>query len=128
MINFELFTTLSSTGAAAHRTRGVAVSATSTYYSNKISSGHVTARGVHFEWTGTPTGAITRWESDKAEPDETSDADWVQDSSFASSDPAGVAGKFRNESNGRSARWIRYKYVNASGSGSLFGRVTVGGN
>lgn len=108
-------------GGAAPSKNGVAVSSTNTAYSTPWS---YATFGLHLEWTGTPTGVLTFWMSDKEQPDLTSDADWVQDTGFAPTNPAGSAGKMRDDVANANARWKRIKYVNASGSGTLFGFVT----
>lgn len=109
-------------------TSGVAVSSTSTYYSKLVSGSHATSKAYHFSWTGTPVGTLTMWESDKESPILTTDADWKQYTDAPITNPAGAAASFRMEVNGRSARWTRFKYVNASSSGVLFGRATSQGS
>lgn len=104
---------------------GVAVSSTTTYYSGKISGKHADGYGLHVQYTGTPTGTLTLWMSDKPLPSETDDADWVQDTGFSPTNPAGAAGKFRDDTSNAKAGWKRLKYVNASGSGTLFAWVNT---
>ncbi len=126
MTNFSLFIR-AKTNANDPNLDGVAVSSTNTYYSKVISGSHSTSKAAHFYWTGTPTGTLTKWLSDKEAPILTTDADWVQDTNFAVTNPAGSASQFREEKTGVSARWIRYRYINASGSGVLYGRATSQG-
>ncbi len=123
--NHELFLTLSSTGAAAHLTSGVAVSATNTYYSAKISGSNYLS--LQLAWTGTPTGTFTVQGSDKEIPNEASDTDWYSITpTQAPSNPAGSAAATSGRVNEFNSRWKRIKYVNASGSGTLTGYAAVG--
>lgn len=80
--------------------------------------------GLHVESTGTLSGTLTCWTSDKPEPDLTDDDDWVQDTGFSPTNPAGAPVKFRDDVNNSNARWKRLKYVHGSGTGKLFGYVT----
>lgn len=105
---------------------GVAVSSTTTYYSDIMGEAHSSGLSAHFQWTGTPTGTFTFWVSNKPNPSTADDTDWVQDSTvFTAVNPAGVASKAAHTINHR-AKHKRFKYVNASGSGVLFGWVHVG--
>lgn len=123
--NFSLFNTLSSTGAAAHLTRGVAVSSTNTYYSQKISGSAYLS--IQLSWTGTPTGTFTVWGSDKLEPNEANDSDWFAITpTQAPGNPAGSASSTTGRVNEFNSLWKRVKYVNASGSGTLTGDASVG--
>jgi len=123
--NFSLFNTLSSTGAAAHYTRGVAVSSTNTYYSSKISGSLYLS--LQLAWTGTPTGTFTVQGSDKAEPNEANDTDWYSITpTGAPTNPAGSASSTSGRVNEFNCLWKRVKYVNSSGSGTLTGDATVG--
>lgn len=98
---------------------GTAVTGTNTYYSDPIGP-RADGFGYHFEWTGTPTGTLTMWRSNKPTPDPSTDNDWVQISTFTATNPAGSAGKFGDEINFTNYKQYRFKYVNASGSGTLF--------
>lgn len=97
---------------------GVAVSGTSTYYSDAINVDGEAA-SWHFVWTGTPTGTFTLWYSNKPDASDADDTDWVQDSSFPASNPAGSASKAFVAASGVAALRTRIKYVNASGSGTI---------
>lgn len=110
--------------ACAIATAGVAVSSTTTYYSTPWSAHKAAYFALHLFWTGTPTGTFTLWLSDVPIPDRTTDNDWVQDTTFAPTNPAGAAGKMRDNVGNGTARWARIKYVNASGSGTLKGYAT----
>jgi hypothetical protein len=125
MKSSELFVTRSGTDPAAYPSDGVAVSSTTTYYSKKISLALTQGNySIQLAWTGTPTGAFTLWSSDEAEPSEADDTAWTQ-VTWTSSDPAGSPGKQRTDASGKGYRWLRIKYVNASGSGTVTGRATV---
>lgn len=122
---YQIFNTRSATDPAAYTQDGVAVSSTNTYYSEMWSGEDADGQGLMLFWTGTPTGTLTMWATDKDNPILTSDADWVQDTTWTPTNPAGSASKFRTDSGNFKAFRKRVKYVNASGSGVLFGRVTV---
>lgn len=105
---------------------GVAASSTNTYYSRIWGGlGNQDGYGLHVVTDGTLTGTWTLWMSDKRDPVLTSDADWVQDTGFSPTNPAGAASKFRDDTSTAKARWKRLKYVNASGTGNIFAYVTV---
>lgn len=97
----------------------VAVSSTNTYYSKPFGGGDATVCGMHFEWTGTPTGTFTLWKSNKPNPVESTDADWIQDATVVMSNPAGSASKSGNEVGNAGFKKYRVKYVNASGTGNI---------
>lgn len=119
-----LFNTVEAS-ALGYRTDGVSVSGTTTYYGIPMSGHHSGTWSLHLVWSGTPNGTFTLWESNVPNPDLTSDADWVQDTTFSPTNPAGSASKmFDNVANG-GARWWRVKYVNSSGSGTLKGFAVV---
>lgn len=104
------------------QTEGVAVSSTSTYYSLPWMSDD--GQNIHHYWTGTPTGTLTLWYSSKDHPLLTDDSDWVQDTGFTPTNPAGSAGQSMDNSSNSKSKWKRTKYVNASGSGVLYGNIT----
>lgn len=116
----SLFVTLAGN---APQTEGVAVSSTSTYYSKKISGSNTCS--ITLQWTGTPTGAFTLWGSNKNEPNEASDADWYSITDSLAN-PAGSASSTQEDYVDKNCKWKRVKYVNASGSGVLYGQVGVG--
>jgi hypothetical protein len=125
MKNHALFVTQSATDANAPATRGVAVSSTNTYYSKKVSGSNYLSGQM--AWTGTPTGTFTVWGSDKAEPNEATDADWFSITpTQAPANPAGAAAGTSFRVNEFNCKWKRVKYVNASGSGVLSGDASVG--
>lgn len=99
--------------------RAVAVSSTTTYYSDVFGGGNRRNWSMHFDWTGTPTGTFTLWKSNKTKPDPASDADWVQDTAITFTQPAGSASKAGYEVGNSGFRFYRIKYVNASGSGAI---------
>lgn len=123
MSSYSIYNTADTTEGRS--VEGVAVSSTSTYYSTPMSGKHSDGHGLHLQWTGTPTGTFTFWVSDKPKPSLTDDSDWVQDSTnFTASNPAGSASKAQHNIACRHA-WARIKYVNASGSGVLYGWANV---
>jgi len=103
----------------------LAVSGTSTYYSKAFSARDGQPVSVHLEWTGTPTGTFTLWYSNKEAPGTANDNDWVQDTTFVASNPAGSASKAFHTIGNLAAKRVRLKYVNASGSGTIVGFATI---
>lgn len=122
-VSYEIFKTQPA-DSGAPRQSGVAVSSTTTYYSDPWSKGGADGHSIQLEWTGTPTGTFTLWYSNKPNPDRSSDADWIQDTTFTPVNPAGAASKMGDNVANFKANLKRIKYVNASGSGNLFGYVT----
>lgn len=125
MPTYKQFITQSGTDANAPSTNGVAVTGTNTYYSLMWGGEDSPGYDLHVEWTGTPTGTFTLQISDKPNPDETSDADWVASTEVAMTNPAGSASKFRVATLTSPAYRKRLKYVNATGSGTLTAYVTI---
>ena len=123
---FSIFNTRSGTDANAPTLSTVSVSGTPTIYSEVISGLDADGAGVTFFTTGTLTGTFTAWVTDKPNPDVgANDNDWVPDTGFVPTNPAGAAVKFRDDT-GNSKGWRkRYKYVNASGTGTIQGFATV---
>jgi len=120
----KLFQTISGTDSGAGATDGVAVSGSSTFYSKVWSGQDSMAYDLQVQWTGTPTGTLTLQVSDKPNPNEANDNDWVTTTETAMVNPAGSASQFR-VAYGTSPGKKRLKYVNSSGTGSLFGYVIV---
>jgi hypothetical protein len=123
-LNFSIYNTTDS-GAEGRSHEGVAVSGALTFYSSKIGGRDSDGCALHLQWTGTPTGTFTLWMSDKPYPSETDDSDWVQDTGFSPTNPAGAAGKMRDDMSNAKARWKRVKYVNSASTGTLFGWASV---
>lgn len=122
---FSIFNTRSATDPGAPALVGVSVSGTPTIYSELIAGLDSDGSGVTFITTGTLTGTFTRWVTDKPNPDLTNDNDWVQDTTFTPTNPAGAATKFRDDTGNDKGYHKRYKYVNASGSGTIQAFATV---
>ena len=83
---------------------------------------------THFEWTedtATYAAAITLWASDKPNPDESDDTDWVQMTSghgfdgLPGGDPAGGDGKDMTDVSASGALWYRWKVERTTGDGTL---------
>jgi hypothetical protein len=121
----KLFVTNNTSDSGAPRTDGVAVSSTTTYYSKMWTGESTDAYDLQVSWTGTPTGTLTLQVSNKENPSEASDADWVASTEVTLTNPAGSATGFRVAATGSPAYRKRLKYVNSSGSGTLYGWVTV---
>lgn len=103
--------------------RTVDNSSNATEYSIKFGGIDFPQWSVHFEWTGTPTATITLWASNKDDPSEADDTDWVQDSTSFTG-PAGSASKGFYEIGNSSARYYRFKVVTSGGSGTFQAWVT----
>src|SRR5688572_26695083 len=107
------------------KTDGVAASSTNTYYSAKMAPDKQGMLGFTLQTTGTLTGEFTLWYSDEDNPVLTDDTDWVEDTAWTDTDPAGTATKVKYVVEGLRARWARIKYVNASGTGNVLGYCNV---
>lgn len=94
-----------------------------TQYSRAWSAGYAQVWALHYQWTGTPTAAVTLWASCFPTPDLANDNDWVQDTSFTLTQPAGSAGKHLQEVGNSGAKWYRLKIVTSGGAGTITGYV-----
>lgn len=121
----KIFVTASGTDGNAPLTDGIAVTGSNTYYSKTWSGLDTDGAAATLMWTGTPNGTLTLWMTDKPNYSEADDSDWVQDTSFSPTNPAGSASKMRDDTSNAKAFRKRIKYVNSSSSGTLFGYVTV---
>lgn len=100
---------------------GVSVTGTSTYYSTPFSADNGRPVSLHLVWTSTPTGTFTLWYSNKPNPSLADDTDWVQDTTWSPTNPAGSASKAFYTIGNLTAVRCRVKYVNASSSGTIIG-------
>lgn len=121
---YKLFRTTTSGDSAAPSSNGVAVTSTNTYYSKMFGGFGSESYDLQVVWTGTPTGTLTLQVSDKPNPVETTDTDWVTTTETAMTNPAGSGSSFRVATD-HSPGHKRLKYVNASGSGVLYAYVIV---
>jgi hypothetical protein len=110
---------------SAQQRLGEAVSGTNTNYGLPFRPGAEGRFSVHLGWTGTPTGTFTLWYTDLEAPGLANDADWVEDTTWAPVNPTGSAGSMYVTTGNVAALWVRVKYVNASGSGTLWGHMTT---
>lgn len=101
----------------------VNVSGTPTIYSDAWTGEDSDGYGLTVFTTGTLTGTFTLWMTDKPLPTTATDADWVQDTSFVPTNPAGAAVKFRDDLGNAKAHKKRLKYVGAAGAGTIQGFV-----
>lgn len=124
-IPYTIYNTRSLTDANAPTLQTVAVTGVATFYSDMWTGEDGDGYGLHVEYTGTPTGTFSLWVSDKPNPNQANDNDWVQDTGFAPVNPAGAAGKFRDDTAVSKGYRKRLKYVNASGTGTVAAWVTV---
>jgi len=108
--------------ALTHRAfDNVAVTGTNTYYGQESSIERIANLSYHLVWDSTITGTFTVWVSNVEAPILTTDADWVQLTlATAITQPAGASGKDWVDLSWVPARWIRVKYVNASGSANIW--------
>lgn len=116
---YSLYNTRQVDPALPFKVPGLAITGTNTYYSDVIGP-RTSSWGYHFEWTGTPTGTLTLWRSNKTTPDPATDNDWLQVTAFTPTNPAGAASKYGDEISFTNFKNYRFKYVNASGTGVLF--------
>lgn len=100
---------------------GVAVTGTNTYYSQAIRVNHGVTASFHITFTGTMTGTLTIWFSNIPNAALDTDADWVEDSTATLTSPAGSATKDVYNIGNLAVYGVRFKYVNASGSGTVRG-------
>lgn len=124
MVNKSVYYTTAVT-PIGEQTDGVAVSSTTTFYSVPWYSDD--GQSITVFATGTMTGTFTLWHTDVDTPVLTSDVDWVQDTAFAPTNPAGADVKFTDNTAVHKSRWKRLKYVNASGTGTVKAWMTQPG-
>lgn len=98
---------------------GTAVSSTNTYYS--LASNLQAFRFAAYDlYWGTNVGTFTVQVSNKANPITTSDADWKSLTlARPITQPSGVTGGDYVDLSNLPFKWVRLKYVNASGSGNI---------
>lgn len=106
---------------------GVAVSGTNTYYGKAVNAAIGQDLSYDLYW-GTNVGTFTVWVSNKPSPVLTSDADWKQLTlATAVVQPNGSNTGDYVDLAGCPFRWIRLKYVNASGTGTIHAYVASKG-
>lgn len=125
----SVYNTRSGTDANAPAAVGTAVSSTSTFYSDEWTGQDADgySMSVFFNVNGgdNATGTFTLWFSDKPIPNPANDNDWIQDTTFSPTNPAGAAGKFGDPAGNFKSYRKRLKYVNTSGTGTIVAYVTV---
>lgn len=105
-----------------------AVSGTSVYRAAKTDLRSLPDASYQFIWTGTPTGTIIIQVSNLPEPPDTSDTGWnTLTLAVAITQPAGSASGDYCDLAALPFRWVRCKYTNASGSGTLAAWVAAKG-
>lgn len=110
-----MYGTIISGGTAS----GTAVSSTTTYYSGATDTNAIKNPSYDLYW-GTNVGTFTVQVSNKSKPVLSSDADWKAITlTRPITQPSGVAGGDYVDLSGLPFRWVRLKYVNASGSGNI---------
>ncbi len=117
-----LFSTPAESGTAVTQKvySAVSVSSTSTYYSTATEVRQFENVSYQLVWSGTPTGTFTVWVSNLVAPSLVNDTDWISLTlATAISQPAGSASKYSVDLSSLPFYWVRLKYVNASGSGTI---------
>ena len=122
---FAIYVTKSTTDTQAKYLPTISASGANTYYSEVWSGNDSDGYSTTVFYTGTLTGAFTLWGSDKPYPDLSNDNDWIQDTNFVPTNPAGVAGKFGDDASNCKKFHKRLKYVNASGAGTIEAYVNI---
>lgn len=102
------------------------VSGTDTYYSQPVGVPDGKPVSFHVTFTGTPTGTLSLWYTNKPNANRANDTDWVQDSTFTPSNPAGAGVTAFYTVGNLTCKSARLKYVNAAGSGTVVAWATVG--
>ncbi len=101
------------------------VASAATIYSRKFSVIACEVWNSHFEWDDAAANyasAITLWASNKPNPSEDTDTDWVQMTSghgysgLPGGDPAGGDGKDMVDVSASGALWYRWKIVSSAGA------------
>lgn len=124
-VPYSLYNTRSATDPGAPVTNTFAVSGTPTVYSDMWSGESSDGFNLSVFTTGTITGTWTLWMTDMPYPGLTNDNDWIQDTTFAPTNPAGAASKYQDATGNSKAYRKRLKYVNASGTGNIQAFATV---
>ncbi len=90
-----------------------------TQYSKPFTTNKGDHTSIHLEFTGTPTTAVTLWRSNKYEPNEANDNDWVQVPSgeITFTGAAGAGAKEFAELGNAAAALYRLKLVTSGGTG-----------
>lgn len=122
---YSVYNTRSGTDANAPVLVGVSVSGTPTVYSDMWTGESADGYNLSVFTTGTLTGTWTLWMTDKIQPTLADDSDWIQDTTFSPTNPAGAATKYMDAGGNAKAYRKRLKYVNASGTGTISAFVTV---
>jgi hypothetical protein len=105
---------------------GTAVTGTNTYYSAPSDLRGLSMPSYDLYWTGTVAGTFSVMVSNKPSPSMANDADWKTLAlGTAIVQPAGSAAGDYIDLAPFPFRWVRLKYVNASGSGNVFAYVVA---
>lgn len=124
MPSYRLFDTRTQ-DASGVATDGVATPAgAQDFYSKKMRVSPAGDIGFQLIWTGVPTGVFTLWYSDVEQPNEANDNDWVPDTSWVPTNPAGAASKGKYVISGIRTKWVRIKYAHTGGVGVMSGKGT----
>jgi len=124
-VRFPVFRQFSATDANAPAAEVTTVTGAGTYYSAPWSGLDADGYSATTQWTGTVAGTLTMWSTDKPFPDLATDADWVQDTTYAPTNPAGAAGISADSAGNAKGALKRQKLVVASGTGTIGTWVSV---
>src|SRR5215207_1960685 len=97
----------------------LAVTGANTYYSQPVGVPDGKALGLEVVFVGTMTGTLSLWLTNKPNADRASDTDWIQDTTFTPTNPAGAGIKNFYTVGNLTCTSARLKYVNSAGSGTL---------
>jgi hypothetical protein len=122
---FSVYTTSNGSDANAPKQDGLAITSNGTYYSDMWTGRLADGYGLTVLTTGTLTGTFTLWMTDKPFPNLANDSDWVQDTTFAPTNPAGAGVSFRDDAGNAKAFHKRLKLVVSGGTGTAFAYVNV---
>lgn len=124
-MNYSVFQTSDGT-AMGKRTPGVAVAATN--YSDPWSGTRADGCSATVDWTGTASGNLQLWYTNKKDPNRATDTDWRQDLTFGTVGNValgGAAGTFGDNVGNAKARWWRFKVSGGGGTGVITAEVNV---
>lgn len=122
---YSIFNTRSLTDPNLPVRDSVTISGAVTTYSDMWSGESGDGYGLTLGTTGTLTGTFTLWMTDNPFPRLDSDQDWVQDTAFTPTNPAGAGVLFRDDAANAKAYRKRIKFVSTAGTGTVQGRVTT---
>lgn len=125
MTTYHVFKT-ETADAMGTRTDGKAVAATT--YSEPWSGSRAQGGSCTVDWTGTASGNLQLWFSNKKSPNFANDTDWRQDANFGTAGSValgGAPGSHGDNWGNAFARWWRFKVSGGGGTGVINAEVCV---